>query len=85
MFLHLSDILFTGGCTPSGLTPPWADTPRPKWPLKRAVRILLECILVYFKVLDDFIKKRTVQLAELKEIFLNMKKGGALSDSSSER
>ena len=41
------------GCTPPRQTPPWADTPIPRhshplrWPLRRAVRILLECILVY--------------------------------------
>ena len=40
---------------------------------------------IYFQALNDFIKKRTVQLAELKEIFLNLKEGGTLSDSSSER
>ena len=29
-----------------GYTPPWADTPSPRRPLQRMVRILLECILV---------------------------------------
>ena len=28
MFLHLSVILFTGGCTPSWADTPWADTQR---------------------------------------------------------
>ena len=44
------------GHTPPRQTPPdipcpwantsWADTPRQRWPLKREVRILLECIIV---------------------------------------
>ena len=45
IFLHLSVILFTGGCVF-----PYADTPYPRilWDTvnKRAVRILLECILL---------------------------------------
>ena len=40
MFLHLSVILFTGGCTPRQTAPP------PRRPLQRAVRILLECTLL---------------------------------------
>ena len=61
MFLHLSVILFRGGSVsrsgrgcgflPLGIhspgNTPLGRPPRPRrWPLKRAVRILLECILV---------------------------------------
>ena len=46
MFLHLSVILFTGGgCTSPRQTPHQADSP-PRWALKWAVRIRLECIVV---------------------------------------
>ena len=41
-----------GKTPPPGQTPPWADTPLPAIPNERAVRILLECILVlisYYK------------------------------------
>ena len=44
MFLHLSVIVFTRGQTPQADPP--ADIPPPRQPLKRAVRILLEFILV---------------------------------------
>ena len=67
MFLHVSVILSTGGSTwagtPRAVTPPWESTPPPAGmpPLeqcmlgdmgnKRAVRILLECILVLEKII----------------------------------
>ena len=58
VFLHLSVNLFTGGVFPIECwdTPPWADTTPPPilWDTvnnnKRAVRILLECILVFSHV-----------------------------------
>ena len=44
---HLSVILFTGGvCIPWADPRPRQTPPRPRRQLKRAVRILLECILV---------------------------------------
>ena len=60
MFLHMSVILFTGGvcvcpsmqweCTPGRADIPSTHSPRQtppgQTPLKRVVRILLECILV---------------------------------------
>ena len=52
----------TGGrCTPPRQTPPWPDTPSrqttplPRWPLQWTVRILLECILVEFGFLSNFL------------------------------
>ena len=56
MFLHLSvshsvhkGVVYT----PQEDTPnPQADTPPPRWPLNRAVRILLECILVTYCSVD---------------------------------
>ena len=52
MFLHLSMILFMGGCladTPLGRYPPRQTTTPPpsrRWPLQWMVHILLKCILV---------------------------------------
>ena len=49
IFLHLSFILFTGGSTWAGT--PWAGTPL----LAGTLRILLECILVFIKLIKVYI------------------------------
>ena len=40
----------SGGCTPPRQTSPPRQTPPPRWPLQRTLRILLECILVFKKI-----------------------------------